>query len=171
MSLPCLISADRCGLRSQRGCWPWERVSTRLCFLTDAQKGGSVCVCVCLCLCLSVCLTLSTFFLQVFYRAEFRLAGGDLPTSRLLPRPHQPQRDIWRLQRESQVSNSHRQWRLCYCCVLTFNQVKCDRNHYGNHRETSPERNEMQESRDEDCRKTGRMSQGESGSERASESF
>lgn len=54
-------------------------------------------------------------FVQVFYRTEFRLAGGDLPTSRLLPWPRQPQGDFRRLQRESQVSNVHtvRVWRLC----------------------------------------------------------
>lgn len=39
MCLPYLIFADWRGVRSQRGCWPGERVSTLLCFLTDAQKG------------------------------------------------------------------------------------------------------------------------------------
>lgn len=42
-------------------------------------------------------------FVQVFYRAEFRLTGSDLPTSCLLPQPQRSQGDIWRFQRKSQV--------------------------------------------------------------------
>lgn len=43
-------------------------------------------------------------FSQIFYRAEFRAVGGYLPPFQLLSRPQQPQRDIWGLQRESEVS-------------------------------------------------------------------
>lgn len=42
-------------------------------------------------------------YVQVFYRAEFRFTGGDLPTSCLLPRAQCAQGDIWRFQRKSQV--------------------------------------------------------------------
>lgn len=89
-------------------------------------------------------------FLQVFYRTEFRLAGGDLPTSRLLPWPRQPQGDFRRLQRESQVSIVHT---VHVTPVLSVSPVpwhlirtKCNRNHYGNFGEVSPERVEMHES-------------------------
>lgn len=60
---------------------------------------------------------------QVFYRAEFRLTGGDLPTSCLLPWPQRSQGDIWRFQRKSQV----RAWLLymiylCFLWILPFNE-------------------------------------------------
>lgn len=60
-----------------------------------------MCVCVC-----PYLMSQMDFIPQVFYRAELRLARGDLPTSFLLPRSQQPQRDFWRLQRESQVWKS-----------------------------------------------------------------
>lgn len=67
-------------------------------------------------------------FVQVFYRAEFRLTGGDLPTSCLLPRAQRSQGDIWRLQRKSQV----RTWllyvlHLCLLWIVPVNEwtVQC----------------------------------------------
>lgn len=70
-----------------------------------------------------------TTFVQVLHRAEFRLAGGDLTTSCLLPRPHQPQGDFWRLQRESQVSRSHTVL-IKKCCLTSvlwhLLRTKCD---------------------------------------------
>lgn len=54
-------------------------------------------------------------FVKVFYRAEFRLTGGDLSTFCLLPWPQRTQGDIWRFQRKSQV----RAW-LLYVIHLYF---------------------------------------------------
>lgn len=76
-------------------------------------KSISTRVCVCVCPHINM-----ITFLQVYDRAEFRLAGGDLPANRLLPRTRQPQRDFWRLQRASQVSRS-RSRDFCVVCVFT----------------------------------------------------
>lgn len=109
------IDPDWPGIRSQRGCWLGERVSIFFCFFFfffDGYKQKSINIvkdwkdCKCVCVCVPYLMSQMDFIPQVFYRAELRLAGGDLPTSFLLPRSQQPQRDFWRLQRESQVWKS-----------------------------------------------------------------
>lgn len=99
------ISADWRGVRSQRSRRSGERVRKLLCFPT-IQKKMEI-------LWMGVKVTILSP--QVRHRAEFRLARGDFPSGRLLPRPRQPQRDFWRLQRESQVSST-----LNVCVISVF---------------------------------------------------
>lgn len=106
-------------------------------------------------------------FVQVFYRAELRLTGGDLPTSRLLPWPQCSQGDIWRFQRKSQVRTLRLYMiHLCFLGILPFNEWTV---HYKpSWAFRRKHRIEMHESYSESCRqKNARMSRGNSGREQA----
>lgn len=130
-------------------------------FFFDGYKQKSInivkdwkdCKCVCVCVCVPYLMSQMDFIPQVFYRAELRLAGGDLPTSFLLPRSQQPQRDFWRLQRESQVWKSEL-WHWMRAKMWWQLLWKRWRN--------QPWENEIGQSCDEDCRKTIKDESGES---------
>lgn len=97
--------------------------------------------------------TTNILFVQVFYRAEFRLTGGDLSTSCLLPWLQHSQGDVWRFQRKGQV----RMWPVCVInpCSLEFRHslsVQSNTNHRGYLEENNRDIIEMHESYTQSCR-------------------
>lgn len=142
-----LISADWCGLRSQRGCRSGKRVST---FthrdIVKEWKRSQRCVYV------SPMTSFCSGFLQSWVQACWRWSPHQPPITLTSPTSR-------RLSETPERESSKQRTYIGVTPVLSVSPVpwhlirtKCNRNHYGNFGEASPERVEMHESYTDECK-------------------